>query len=43
MIVDILTTRHPFLEGKPKRMLIYGKWVEAASGKDIRQHQSVHR
>jgi aldehyde dehydrogenase (NAD+) len=30
---DILTTRHPFLDGKPKRMLIEGKWVEAASGK----------
>jgi aldehyde dehydrogenase (NAD+) len=25
--------RHPFLEGKPKRLLIDGKWVEAASGK----------
>ena len=24
---------HPFLDGKPKRMLIDGKWVEAASGK----------
>jgi len=30
---DILATRHPFLDGKPKRMLIEGKWVEAASGK----------
>jgi aldehyde dehydrogenase (NAD+) len=25
--------RHPFLDGKTKRMLIDGKWVEAASGK----------
>ncbi|NOG71387.1 aldehyde dehydrogenase family protein [Roseicella sp. DB1501] len=25
--------RHPFLDGKPKRMLIDGKWLEAASGK----------
>jgi aldehyde dehydrogenase (NAD+) len=24
---------HPFLMGKPKRLLIDGKWVEAASGK----------
>src|SRR5271167_460102 len=24
---------HPFLNGKPKRMLIGGKWLEAASGK----------
>lgn len=33
MTVDIRTTRHPFLDGKPKRMLIDGKWLEAASGK----------
>jgi aldehyde dehydrogenase (NAD+) len=33
MTIDIMTTRHPFLDGKPKRMLIDGKWVEAASGK----------
>ena len=26
-------SRHPFLTGKPKRLLIDGKWVEAASGK----------
>ena len=25
--------RHPFLDGKPKRMLIGGKWLLAASGK----------
>src|SRR5262244_1972651 len=24
---------HPYLDGRPKRMLIDGKWVEAASGK----------
>src|SRR5215475_8605589 len=29
----IETTGHPFLDGKTKRMLIDGKWVEAASGK----------
>lgn len=33
MTIDILTTRHPYLDGKAKRMLIDGKWVEAASGK----------
>ncbi|MBN8875752.1 MAG: aldehyde dehydrogenase family protein [Rhodospirillales bacterium] len=33
MTADVFTTRHPFLDGKPKRMLIDGKWVEAASGK----------
>lgn len=33
MTVDVRTTRHPFLDGKPKRMLIDGKWLEAASGK----------
>ena len=33
MTADVLTARHPFLDGKPKRMLIDGKWVEAASGK----------
>ena len=26
-------TVHPFLDGKPKRMLIGGQWVEALSGK----------
>jgi aldehyde dehydrogenase (NAD+) len=25
--------RHPFLTGQPKRLLIDGKWIEAASGK----------
>jgi aldehyde dehydrogenase (NAD+) len=33
MTVDVLTTSHPFLDGKAKRMLIDGKWVEAISGK----------
>lgn len=33
MTVDTLVTRHPFLDGKAKRMFIDGKWVEAASGK----------
>jgi aldehyde dehydrogenase (NAD+) len=33
MTIDVQTARHPFLDGKPKRMLIDGKWVEAASGK----------
>jgi aldehyde dehydrogenase (NAD+) len=31
--VDVLIARHPFLDGKPKRMFIDGKWVEAATGK----------
>jgi aldehyde dehydrogenase (NAD+) len=33
MTIDLLRTRHPFLNDKPKRMLIDSKWVEAASGK----------
>ena len=33
MTVDVPHTRHPFLDGKLKRMLIDGKWLEAASGK----------
>ena len=33
MTVDIQRTTHPFLDGRPKRMLIDGKRVEAASGK----------
>ena len=33
MTVDVQTTRHPYLDGKPKRMYIDGKWLEAASGK----------
>ncbi len=33
MTVAVQTVRHPFLTGKPKRLFIDGKWVEAASGK----------
>jgi aldehyde dehydrogenase (NAD+) len=33
MSMENLSTRHPFLDGRPKRMLIGGKWVAAASGK----------
>src|SRR5580692_8354016 len=33
MTVDIQTTQHPYLDGKPKRLYIEGKWLEAASGK----------
>jgi aldehyde dehydrogenase (NAD+) len=29
---------HPFLDGKPKRLFIDGKWVEAASGKTFTTH-----
>ena len=31
--MNVITEVHPFLDGKPKRMLIDGKWVLAASGK----------
>jgi acyl-CoA reductase-like NAD-dependent aldehyde dehydrogenase len=31
--MNVMTQVHPFLDGKPKRMLIDGKWLEAASGK----------
>ena len=31
--MNALTQTHPFLDGKIKRMLIGGKWLEAASGK----------
>src|SRR5271163_1022494 len=31
--MNVMTEVHPFLDGKPKRMLIDGKWVLAASGK----------
>jgi aldehyde dehydrogenase (NAD+) len=30
--LDAIIARHPFLEGKAKRLLIDGQWVEAASG-----------
>jgi Aldehyde dehydrogenase family len=33
MTAELFTAKHPFLDGKPKRMFIDGKWVEAASGK----------
>ena len=33
MTIEVFATRHPFLDGKAKRMLIGGKWVEAASGR----------
>src|SRR5258708_3504819 len=32
-IEKLPTTKHPYADGKLKRMLIDGKWVEAASGK----------
>ena len=31
--MNVMTDVHPFLDGKAKRMLIDGKWLEAASGK----------
>src|SRR6204780_899364 len=31
--MNVITQVHPFLDGKPKRMLIDGKWLEAVSGK----------
>ena len=33
MTASVPPGRHPVLDGKPKRMLIDGRWVEAASGK----------
>jgi aldehyde dehydrogenase (NAD+) len=33
MTMNVMTQVHPFLDGKTKRMLIGGKWLEAASGK----------
>jgi aldehyde dehydrogenase (NAD+) len=33
MNVNIKHTSHPFLDGRPKRLLIDGKWLEAASGR----------
>ena len=35
MTADRMTNTHPFLDGRPKRMLIDGKWVDAASGKTV--------
>lgn len=34
-LVTQLTARHPFLTGKPKRLFIGGKWVEAVSGRSF--------
>src|SRR6201996_1611275 len=31
--MNVMTQIHPFLDGKTKRMLIGGKWLEAASGR----------
>ena len=33
-----IEVRHPFLTGKPKRLFIDGRWVEAASGKTFETH-----
>ena len=33
VVTPLDPARHPFLDGKPKRLLIDGKWVEAASSK----------
>ena len=31
--MNVMSAVHPYLDGKPKRMLIGGKWLEAASGR----------
>ena len=36
-------TRHPYADGSYKKMLIDGKWVDAASGKKFETHQSGDR
>jgi aldehyde dehydrogenase (NAD+) len=36
--MNAMTDAHPFLDGKPKRMFIGGKWLEAASGKTFPTH-----
>jgi aldehyde dehydrogenase (NAD+) len=36
-------TRHPYADGSYKKMLIDGKWIDAASGKRSRDPQSRHR
>jgi len=33
VVTPLSATQHPFLNGKPKRLFIDGRWVEAASGK----------
>jgi len=32
-VAPLSSTPHPFLNGKPKRLSIDSRWVEAASGK----------
>src|SRR6202042_1239385 len=32
-LMNVMTEVHPFLDGKTKRMLIDGRWLEAAPGK----------
>ena len=36
--MNAITGQHPFLDGKPKRLFIGGKWLEAASGKSFATH-----
>jgi hypothetical protein len=36
--MNVMTEVHPFLDGKTKRMLIDGRWLEAASGKTFAMH-----
>ncbi len=38
VITPVDAARHPFLTGKPKRLFIDGKWVEAVSGKTFETH-----
>jgi aldehyde dehydrogenase (NAD+) len=38
LITPLDAKQHPFLTGKPKRLFIDGKWVEAASGKTFDTH-----
>lgn len=38
VVTPLGATQHPFLTGKPKRLFIDGKWVEAASGKTFDTH-----
>lgn len=34
--MNVMTDVHPYLDGMAKRMLIDGKWLEAASGKTFK-------
>lgn len=34
-------TRHPYADGSYKKMLIDGKWVDAASGKRFETHNPL--